>query len=281
MNALKGAETSGIRSSRTLDEALLYVALPVGSASGIQGAVRITYPASVVDDRIRHIWLLLAATGGVVLGIVFLASLLLARSVTWPLGELERAAAALGAGDLAVRAVVPKGPDEVTMLAESFNATAARLEQLVGAPAGVRRRRVASVAHAPRRTPAPAREPRSRRERACGGGSRRRARRSAATLASGRRVARADARRAVDLGPGVDLGRRSPRRTLRRVGRVRGRTARVDRVVGTPRAVRARDTGPARAGRRQPAQQRARGRARRERGATRRDRPATTGWSSE
>ncbi len=133
MNALKGAETSGIRSSHTLDEALLYVALPVGSASGIQGAVRITYPASVVDDRIRHIWLLLAATGGVVLGIVFLASLLLARSVTWPLGELERAAAALGAGDLAVRAVVPKGPDEVTMLAESFNATAARLELLVGA----------------------------------------------------------------------------------------------------------------------------------------------------
>ena len=133
MNALKGAETSGIRSSRTLDEALLYVALPVGSASGIQGAVRITYPASVVDDRIRHIWLLLAATGGVVLGIVFLASLLLARSVTWPLGELERAAAALGAGDLAVRAAVPKGPDEVTILAESFNATAARLEQLVGA----------------------------------------------------------------------------------------------------------------------------------------------------
>ena len=95
--------------------------------------MRITYPASVVDDRIQHIWLLLAATGGVVLGIVFLASLLLARSLTWPLGELERAAEELGAGDLAVRAVVAKGPDEMTMLAESFNATAARLEQLVGA----------------------------------------------------------------------------------------------------------------------------------------------------
>jgi signal transduction histidine kinase len=133
MSALKGTETSGIRSSRSLDEALLYVALPVGSASGIQGAVRITYPASVVDDRIRHIWLLIAATGGVVLGIVFLASLLLARSVTRPLGELERVAAALGAGDLAVRAAVPKGPGEVRVLAESFNATAARLEQLVGA----------------------------------------------------------------------------------------------------------------------------------------------------
>jgi signal transduction histidine kinase len=131
--ALAGAEVSGTRSSQTLDTQLLYVALPVGSAIGVRGAVRITFPASIVDDRIRHIWLLLAATGGVVLGIVFLASLLLARSMTRPLGELQEAAVKLGGGDLSVRAAVPKGPAEVTVLASSFNATAARLEQLVGA----------------------------------------------------------------------------------------------------------------------------------------------------
>ena len=131
--ALDGAEVSGTRSSRTLGTKLLYVALPVGSANGIQGVVRITYPASIVDDQIRHIWLLLAATGGVVLGIVFLVSLLLAASMTKPLGDLEEAAKGLGRGDLATRAEVPKGPAELTVLAESFNLTAARLEQLVGA----------------------------------------------------------------------------------------------------------------------------------------------------
>jgi signal transduction histidine kinase len=130
-DALRGAEVSGIRPSRDGD--VLYVALPIGSASGIDGVVRITYPASVVDDRILRSWLLLAATGGVVLGIVFLASLLLARSVTRPLADLESAAESLGAGDLTVRAGVPKGPDEVRVLAESFNVTAGRLEQLVGA----------------------------------------------------------------------------------------------------------------------------------------------------
>jgi signal transduction histidine kinase len=130
--ALGGAEVSGTRSSRTLGSDLLYVALPIGSAGGIQGAVRITFPASVIDDQIRHIWLLLAATGGVVLGIVLLASQLLARSVTKPLHDLEHAAGALGAGDLAARAEVPRGPAELTVLAESFNATASRLEQLVG-----------------------------------------------------------------------------------------------------------------------------------------------------
>ena len=131
--ALDGAEVSGTRSSRTLGTKLLYVALPVGSANGIQGVVRITYPASIVDDQIRHIWLLLAATGGVVLGIVFLASLILARSMTKPLGDLEQAAVGLGRGDLSTRAEVPKGPAELTVLAESFNSTAGRLEQLVGA----------------------------------------------------------------------------------------------------------------------------------------------------
>jgi signal transduction histidine kinase len=131
--ALAGAEVSGTRSSHTLGMALLYVALPVGSATGIQGAVRITYPASVVDDQIRHIWLLLAATGGVVLGLVFLVSLLLAQSMTRPLADLERAAEGLGGGDLSTRAEVPKGPAELTVLAQSFNATASRLEQLVGA----------------------------------------------------------------------------------------------------------------------------------------------------
>jgi signal transduction histidine kinase len=131
--ALGGAEVNGTRASHTLDTELLYVALPIGTARGIQGAVRITFPASVVDDRIRHIWLLLAATGGVVLGIVFLASMLLARSMTRPLGDLQDAAVRLGGGDLSVRAEVPKGPAELSVLASSFNATAARLEQLVGA----------------------------------------------------------------------------------------------------------------------------------------------------
>lgn len=130
--ALQGAEVSGTRSSETLGRDLLYVALPIGSVDGIQGAVRITYPASVIDEQIQHIWLLLAATGGVVLGIVFLASLLLARSVTKPIDDLEAAAEELGAGDLAARAEVPKGPEELRVLAQSFNITAARLEQQVG-----------------------------------------------------------------------------------------------------------------------------------------------------
>jgi len=114
--ALAGEVVSGTGALQAGGSDTLYIAMPVGSATGVEGAVQITYPASIVDDGILRIWLLLAATGGVVLGIVFLASLLLARSMTKPLGDLRDAAVELGRGNLSVRAAVPRGPAEFTVL---------------------------------------------------------------------------------------------------------------------------------------------------------------------
>ena len=162
----QGAEVSGTRSSQTLGRRRCSTSRCRSAprpASRARCASRI--PASVVDDQIHHIWLLLAATGGVVLGIVFLASLLLARSMTKPLGDLERRGrSSSGAGDLAgARRGAARARPSSPCSRESFNATAARLEQLVGAQRGVRRRRVAPAAHAARRAAAAAREPRGRR----------------------------------------------------------------------------------------------------------------------
>jgi signal transduction histidine kinase len=131
--ALQGHESTGTRHSDTLGTDLLYVAVPVASGTSVHGAVRVTYPTSFVSDRIRRNWLFLGAVGGVVLVVVLLVSLLLARSVTRPLADMESAASRLGGGDLATRVPVPSGPAEVRVLAEEFNATAAQLEELVGA----------------------------------------------------------------------------------------------------------------------------------------------------
>jgi signal transduction histidine kinase len=129
--ALNGSENSGTRFSETLDQDLLYFAVPVVNGNEVIGAVRVTHPTSFLDARIRRTWAVLAGVGAVVLAVVFLVSLRLARQVTKPLDGVERAAARLGAGELDSRAPVPDGPAEIRALAESFNRTAGRLEELV------------------------------------------------------------------------------------------------------------------------------------------------------
>lgn len=135
-SALSGNDVIGERYSTTLGTDLLYAAVPIATGGAIQGAVRITYPLSFVNDRIRSTWLVLAAIGAVVLLVVFAVGIMLSRSLTRPIADLEHGARALGRGELDTRVDVPSGPHELHALARSFNSTAARLEQLVDAQQG-------------------------------------------------------------------------------------------------------------------------------------------------
>ncbi|MET1000702.1 MAG: ATP-binding protein [Acidimicrobiia bacterium] len=129
-----GDVASGTRHSDTLDENLLYVAVPVASPAGeLLGAVRITYPTTAIDRRVRRYWLSLAGLAVVVLGAVTAVGFFLARSVTRPVLALEHAAERVARGDLRARAPTDTGPPEIRSLAEQFNTMAARLEELVGA----------------------------------------------------------------------------------------------------------------------------------------------------
>jgi signal transduction histidine kinase len=130
VQALRGEVSSGVRHSETLGTNLLYVAVPVASGGRIHGAARITYPTSTVDDRVRRYWLVLAAIAGVVIAAAAIVGLTLARWITKPLRDVERAAAAFGAGELEARAPA-EGPPEVRDLAHAFNETAAKLQQLL------------------------------------------------------------------------------------------------------------------------------------------------------
>jgi signal transduction histidine kinase len=129
--ALRGQHTAGSRSSATLGGSFLYVAVPVASQGRVYGAVRITYPTSTVDARVRRVWLALGGVAAVVLGVVALVGLALARSTTRPLSALEQATTALARGELAARAPTDRGPPEVRRLAAAFNDMAARLGRLL------------------------------------------------------------------------------------------------------------------------------------------------------
>jgi signal transduction histidine kinase len=130
-SALRGHIATGERYSKTLRTNLIYVAVPVASGGVVRGAVRITYPTATLVARVHRYWLLLGATGGVVLIVATLVGIQFAKTLTKPLSDLEQTAAAVGEGDLQARAPANGGPPEIRALASEFNRTVARLDALV------------------------------------------------------------------------------------------------------------------------------------------------------
>lgn len=119
-----------------------FATVPVGAGS-VLGAVRVSVPESRVQSDAREIWAVLASLSLLVLGLVAGVGFLLARGVTRPIRDLEATADRLARGDLRARVVKPAGVPEVRSLAGTFNATADRLADLVGA----QQRFLADAAH--------------------------------------------------------------------------------------------------------------------------------------
>lgn len=141
--ALDGQRSSGTRGSETLGADLVFVAVPVASGGTVHGAVRVTFPTSTLDGRVRSTWLHLGELAIVVLGIVVVVGMVFAQGVTGPVRRLQAAAQRLADGDLSVQVPAGDGPPELRALAETFNTTASRLAQLVES----QRRFVADASH--------------------------------------------------------------------------------------------------------------------------------------
>jgi signal transduction histidine kinase len=131
--ALSGHVATGTRSSATLDDRFMYVAVPVASAGTVFGAVRVTVSTKVVDDRVRRYLLTLLGVAVVSLVAAAAVALVIARSVSRPLRRLQLAAAAIGRGELGARAGPDVGPPAVRAVARAFDDMAARVEDLVTA----------------------------------------------------------------------------------------------------------------------------------------------------
>jgi signal transduction histidine kinase len=130
-DALAGKVTTGRRFSSTLNQQILYVAVPVLNGSRTLGVVRITFPASAVDDavtaRIRGI----STVAGITLLVAALVALIIATGVTRRLTKLRQVTEEFSNGDFSVRAELSGGAPEIQSLARSFNKMADQLEKLI------------------------------------------------------------------------------------------------------------------------------------------------------
>ncbi len=148
LTALSGQPVTGERTSVTLGGELFFVAVPVLSGADTVGAVRITAPASFVDDEVSSRLWGLGLVAVISVGIAAFAAVLLSGTVTRPLARLDGVTRRLAGGDLTQRADEREGPAEIRSLSRSFNTMAAQLDQLVA-----RQRSFAGVASHQLRTP--------------------------------------------------------------------------------------------------------------------------------
>jgi signal transduction histidine kinase len=119
------------RIARKVDHGSLVVAVPVRSGGTLLGASEVSTPTEELDAAISSFRTRLLVLDGIVLALAVMLAVVLSRSTTRPLLELEKAATRAGSGDLTVRAPAGAGPPEVRSLAGSFNEMVGKLEELV------------------------------------------------------------------------------------------------------------------------------------------------------
>ena len=141
-SALRGSSAQGERHSDTLDEDLLYTAVPVAEGDDTVGAVRVTQSVDAVNERVRNSVLTLVGIGALALLLGLALAWLLAETVSRPLRRLAATARTVEAGDLGARAEVT-GSSEQQEVAHAFNDMTERLGLVLDA----QREFVANASH--------------------------------------------------------------------------------------------------------------------------------------
>jgi signal transduction histidine kinase len=129
--ALGGNPTSGRRTSVDLGGDIAYVAVPVLSGALPVGAVRVTYPASTIDERVTTKVRGILVVGLISLSAAALAAVLMATTIVRPLRRLQRATEHVAAGDFSSRATIDEGAPEIRGLATSFNSMTEKISTLI------------------------------------------------------------------------------------------------------------------------------------------------------
>ncbi len=140
--ALAGGVSQGTRRSASLDEELLFTAVPIVEGARRTGAVRVTQSVDAVRAEVRRDTLALIGLGVAALALGLLVAWMLAGYLSRPLRGLTAAARRVEAGDLDARAQ-EGGAREHREVAHAFNDMTERVGQSMAA----QRDFVANAAH--------------------------------------------------------------------------------------------------------------------------------------
>lgn len=119
-----------IRYSTTINQNMLYVAIPVWQGTEISGIVRTASTLAAVDAGFTSIKNTLLAAIFLAAMLAVILSILLAKKYTRPLEEITEAAHAIGNGNLERRLHIKTG-DELELLAHTLNNLASNLDDKI------------------------------------------------------------------------------------------------------------------------------------------------------
>lgn len=131
IDALSSGVGKSTRFSITLEEAMLYVALPVEKAGRILGVIRMSIPLKQINSLLRDLQLRILIGIAIVTLLSIGIAFLLSRGLSKPVDALANAAKNLAKGNFNTR-VYLQTSGELKELETSFNEMASRMEGLFG-----------------------------------------------------------------------------------------------------------------------------------------------------
>ncbi|MEW5923367.1 MAG: two-component system histidine kinase PnpS [Candidatus Zixiibacteriota bacterium] len=126
--ALSGRTGIAVRFSNTLQQNLMYVAIPLFEGNSIVGAIRTSVSVSAIDHELSGISLGIILSGIIVAIIAAVISLGISRKMSRPLVELSEGARRFADGDFDYKLPAPD-TEEIRNLAEAMNKMAHQLDE--------------------------------------------------------------------------------------------------------------------------------------------------------
>ncbi len=125
--AIGGNIGNSIRFSRTLQQKMMYVAVPLVKNNKILGVLRVSIPVTSVDNALKSIQRKIVLGGLLIALFAAIISLFVTRRISRPLEEMKKSADRFAEGDLTHRLPVPD-TKEMGALGEAMNQMAAQLD---------------------------------------------------------------------------------------------------------------------------------------------------------
>jgi two-component system phosphate regulon sensor histidine kinase PhoR len=132
IKAVSGEAGSSLRYSRTLQERMMYVALPLRSPERLEAILRVSIPLTEVDEELSSIQKRITFGGFLIALFAALVCFYVSRRISRPIEEMRKGAEYFAKGDLEYRLSIT-GTTETANLAEAINLMAARLESRIEA----------------------------------------------------------------------------------------------------------------------------------------------------